>query len=289
LSENKYRLLAKGLAAVLIPCLLAATVYYASFIKLNSTSEPALAFAWVQGNESPANLDFPNETLQTYNLGMALVLQNGTEVHVNDMLWYVRNTNIIPPDDPEFNGTIDSESSLSTMSVTFENREYVSGNASDMFWNSTAFGGIYYTMNTTLNTTLSTDLVTSTNTLDLGSYALLWPPGAGIIASNPGSIGYWPNATKYVTNAPYWSVNSTVLQSLLQGSGNATIEFHATCTAHVDYTFFYPDNTSKTGETDSYWNGTMGTFDIGYNENGINQIQYDWTRITFALVPMNNP
>jgi hypothetical protein len=287
LSGTKFRLLAKGLTAVLIPCLLAATVYYASFINLNSVVKPAFAFRWVQGTESPADLDFSNRTLQTYNLGMALVLQNGTEVHIDDILWDVHNTNIYPSDDPEFNGTIESESSLSTMSVSLENREYVAGNASNVFWNSTMFGGIYYTMNTTLHTTLSTDLVTSTNTFDLGSYAIQWLPGA-FDASNPGSIGYWPNASKYVTNAPSWFINSVALRSMLQGSGNATIELHAACTAHVDYTFFYPDNTSKTGETDSYWNGTMGTFDIGYNENGIYQMQYDWTRITFALVPMNN-
>jgi hypothetical protein len=214
-------------------------------------------------------------------------LQNGTEVNINDMLWYVHNTNIIPPDDPEFNGTIGAIQDGFSMSVSLENREYIVGNDSALHSYSTtpAFNGVYYNMSVALNTTLSTVLVTQTKTFDMGSYAMQWGPSTGFVASNPGSIGYWLNASHDVTNAPYWSISSADLSNFLEGSGNATIEFDASFSLHVDYTFYYPDNTTTTGETNAIWNGTMGTFNIGYDQTGIHQLNYDWTRIIFILVP----
>lgn len=277
---------------MLIPCLLAATVYYTSFINLNVVPEPAFAFTFIQGIAGPTDVlpqgGFPNSTLHSYNFGLGLILQNGTEVHINDMYWYVHNTNIIPTDDPEFNGTIETGPLPANMSVSLENREYIVGNESDssMFMGGPTpiSGGVYYKMSSSMNTTLSTVLVTSTNTFDMGSYAM-----QGGVTSNPGSIGYWPNASHFITNAPYWSINSNDLSNFLEGANNATIEFHASFSVHVDYTFYYPDNTNKTGETDSYWNGTMGTFSIRYDDTGAYEMQYDWTRIIFALVPVNNP
>jgi hypothetical protein len=298
LSESKFRLLAKCLAAVLIPSLLAATVYYTSFINLNFAPKPAFAFSFVQGGiAGPTDAlpqgGFPNSTLHSYNLGLALILQNGTEVHINDMFWYVHNTRIIPPDDPEFNGTIETGPLPASMSVMLGNREYIVGNESDssMFMGGPTpiWGGVYYQMNngSLLNWTLSTLLVTSTKTFDMGSYALTGEGSSSAI--NPGSIGYWPNASHFITNAPSWSIGSTDLSSFLQGSGNATIEFHASFSVHVNYTFYYPDNTNKTGETDASWNGTMGAFGIRHNDTGTYEIQYNWTRVIFCLVPVNNP
>ena len=284
---------------MLVPCLLAAAVYYGSFINLNSVMpKPVLALEWFQGIQGPTGAlsrytngtmyaDIPNSTLQSYNLGLAFVLQNGTEVNINDMLWYVHNTNIIPPDDPEFNGTIGAIQDGFSMSVSLENREYIVGNDSTLHSYSATpvFNGVYYNMSTTLNTTLSTVLVTQTKTFDMGSYAMQWGPGIGFVASNPGSIGYWLNASHDITNAPYWSIGSADLSNFLEGSGNATIEFDASFSVHVDYTFYYPDNTTTTGETNAIWNGTMGTFNIGYDQTGIHQLNYDWTRIIFILVP----
>jgi len=293
LSESKFRLLAKCLAAVLIPCLLAATVYYASFINLNFQPKPVFAFFFVQGGGIAGQTDvlpqggFPNSTLHSYNLGLALILHNGTEVHINDMWWYVHYTRIIPPDDPEFNGTIETGPLPTNMTVMLGNRDYIVGNESDasvfMGGPTPISGGVYYQVNdgSLLNWTISTVLVTSTKTFDMGSYASS--------ATNPGSIGYWPNASHFITNAPSWSIGSTDLSSFLQGSGNATIEFHASFSVHVNYTFYYPDNTTKTGETDASWNGTMGTFGIRIDDTGTYEIQYDWTRVIFCLVPVNNP
>lgn len=286
MSESKFRLLAKCLTAILIPCLLAATVYYGSFVNLNLTPKPAFAFSWIQGK---TDADIANTTFRSYNLGLALVLRNGTEVHINDIHWAVRNSPIIPPNSPEFNGTI--ESLVDSISMIEEpNYEISYGTPLSGAWGIMPIYNLTYTTNIPLeNTTLSTVLVTSTKTLDMGSYTIHYGPGkeGGFDASS--TPGYWTNASQIVTNTPSWTISSTELSEFLKGSGNATIEFHAAFSAHVVYSITYSDNTTITGEKDVAWNGIEGTIGIQYNETGVFELRYEWTRILLALLPLNNP
>jgi hypothetical protein len=264
-------------------------VYYASFINLNSFfPRPALGFSLVQGTYTPAEWN-EADTMDSFNLGLAVVLQNSSETHIDDILWYVHNTNIYPSDDPEFNGTLDLGSLLNTMTVTLENRYYIAGNDTAMhsYSGTPAFNGTYYKLSAPLNLTLTTDLVTSTKTVDMGGYAIQEGEGS-METTNPGSIGYWLNATHYSTNSPDWSISGSELSNFLEGSGNATIEFHASFTVHVSYTFYYSDNTTQNGQTDLYWSGLMGKFNLTYDGTGIREMSYDWSRIAFVLVPVSD-
>lgn len=289
MSESKLRLLGKFLAAILIPCLLAATVYYASFINLNSNAaRPAVAFAYIQGPvgiQGQTDADIANAASRSYTLALAVVLQNTTEIHINDMYWYVHNTNIIPPNLPEFNGTIeapvDSISMIEEPNYVIPYKFLLNGS----WWGQPPYDLNYNVSVPFENTTMSTMLVTSTRTYDMGSYTIHYSPGNIDASSTP---GYWTNASHETTNAPAWTMSSAQLSQFLEGSGNATIEFHGSFSAHVDYSITYSDNTTQTGEKDLSWNGIQGTIALTYNETGISEMQYQWTRILLALMPAVN-
>ena len=289
MSEDKFRLLAKCLAAVLIPCLLAATVYYASFINLNSIPKPAVALAFIQGPvtiQRPTDTDIANAAFHSYPLALAVVLKNETEIHINDMNWYVHNTRIIPPNLPEFNGTI--EAPVDSISM-IEEPNYVIpyGSLLNGSWWGLPPYNLNYRANVPFeNTTISTLLVTSTRTYDMGSYTIHYSPEQMDAVSTP---GYWTNASHIITNTPNWTISSSeLLSKFLEGSGNATIEFHSSFSAHAEYSITYSDNTTQTGEKDLSWNGTQGTIAINYDETGIFELQYHWTRILLALMPAVN-
>jgi hypothetical protein len=282
LSESKFRVLGKCIAAILVPCLLAATVYYASFVNINSIfPKPAYAFVWFHGSPTQADADYANATLLSYDLGMDFGLKNGTMIHIHD-----------PMDDspqyPSYNGSIksllDNAAVFLTWGMYLAGTQHVSGGV-----NITTGGATlsYPIADVTMfeNTTISSVLAASSIT-DMGSYTIHMGPKIFEASNTP---GYWPNASKVTTNSPTWAISATELSEFLEGTGNATIQFDASFSVHVDYSITFSDNSTETGEKLLTWNGTMGTIAIKYDETGIFEAQYEWKPIELDLLALKNP
>jgi len=281
LSESKLGLFGKGLAAIMLASLLGVAVYYTSIDGNTSIlPKPAYAFAWFQGDQQQAYEDYTNTTLLSHSLGMNFGLENGTIVRVHDPLES-------PQDNPEYQGSIDSI--IDNIKVKLLNRWVIAGVTGINSGVNITVGGPSSSSlpiaNLTVfeNSTISTILVTSTNA-DMGSYTIWHGPK---IFEASSTTGYWPDASRVVTDSPAWSVLSTQLLELLESEGTATIEFNATFSVHVDYEITLPEKVTQTGEKDLTWNGTMGTINITYDPTGIYRVHYDFKQIQLALLTMD--
>jgi hypothetical protein len=267
---------------ILVPCLLAATVYYSSFLSLNTIfPKSAYAFSWCQGNTYSTDTDYANSTLLSYNLGAKFQLKNGTEIHINNP-WDSAT------DFAEYNGSIAFP--LENIGVFLTNGYHLEGTVGVVGGVNITMGGpsvTYPIANLTLteNTTLSTLLVTTT-VQDMGNYSISLGLGTFDATNTP---GYWPNASNLTTNAPEWKISSTELMKYLTGSGNATVRFNGSFNVHVGYTITYSDNTTQTGEKDLAWNGTIGTVMVSYDDNGVQGASYEWSQIKLVLLALKNP
>jgi hypothetical protein len=264
------RTLGKGLIAVLLASLLGVAVYYTSFNGENELLKPAYAFIWSQGDQQQAFEDYVNATLLCQYIGMYFSLKNGTAISM---------------DNPsEYHGSIDSM--ITSVKVQLNNAWFLAGRIGVVSGVNITTGGPgwddYPMANLTLflNKTITSALVTSITT-DMGSYTFHDGPNIREATSTP---GYWPDASRHVTDSPAWTISSTQLLGFLEGSGSATIKFDAIFNAHMDFTISFPDNTTESGSKDLNWTGTIGTIGFTYDETGILATTYDFEQVQLVLL-----
>jgi hypothetical protein len=274
-SQTKLDLFGKTLTAVLLASLLGALVYYSSIE--GPLAKPAFAFVLDTVNQMPSDPDYTNQTLLQYSLQMDFTLTNHTTIYIHDMGYH--NPPGVPfTDDSEYHGVINE--TITNIQVKLWD-SWIIGIAGRI--NSiTTSGGENLNVSVVENNTLTSLLVTSTD-LDMGSYTYVLGPGVFNATSTP---GYWPDAKRYVTNTPFWSISSTQFLNLLEGSGNATLRFNAAFHVHMNYTMAMPDNSTQTGATELEWEGTIGTIGFKYDENSIFDVRYDFYRVELLLLTL---
>jgi len=277
LIENGKKLFGKTLAVILLACLLGAVVYYSPIG--NVSPKPAFAFVFAEGNQTQMESGYVNTSLLWRFFEMQFGLENGSRIYVGGVGLHLPKGQSWGGVQPEYHGGFNA--SVQDILVTLWSYRRAPWGTINV--TGPTHIGTIANVSDTQNVTIHASLVTST-VIDMGTCTFVYGPEA----SDTSSSGYWnidPLGRKIVTNCPKWNISSTELLGLLEESGTVTIAFDATFHIHVNYNITLGEET-EIGEKDLYWEGTLGTIEIRYDENSIFEVRYDFIRVELTLLTL---
>lgn len=279
LIENRKKILGRTLSAVLVACLLGAIVYYSPIG--NVSSKPSFAFALLVGDQTQMDPEYANTSLLWRFFEMQFGLGNGSRIYAGGVGLHVPKGESWGGVKPEYHGGFNASVQDIVVNLWSYRR-----NPPGTFENQTAAPirvGSIANVSTIENATIHASFVTPMMTYMDNCTFIYGPEG-----SSTSSCGYWnldPVWGRVNTNCPWWEISSGELLRYLEGSGTTTITFDATYNVHVNYSVKLGGET-EIGEKDLHWEGTLGTIEIKYDENGIFEIRYDFIRIEFVLLTL---
>ena len=253
--HGKEIMTAISLAAVVVCALFLASNLFASYLKLPSISPTPFAFAWSEGSNGTANATV---ALVISTLSPEFTYKNASGEWGTQILL---KTFGIPNNLPlsgqgEFNTTWMTSFGFQPQTIVCK--------AEDLALNGS------FSMTVTLGTTIYATLE-ATQDVDLGTYVCsnesyaVSQNGNQSQSSSVGQptwnySGYWqPAAT-----GANWEMETKDLSSMLQGSGNASITFHAVIGAEVDYEATI-NGVNTTGVNTASWEGNLEVVQVTYD------------------------
>lgn len=268
--HGKEILTAISLAAVVVFALFLASNLFTPYLKLPSISPTPFAFAWSEGNNDTAN--------STVALVISTLSPEFTFINASgriDEQAFLRTFGI--PTGLPLSGQGDFNiTSTSMTSFGFQPQTIVC-KAEDLALNGS------FSMTVTLDTTIYTTLEATQN-VDLGTYVCsnesytVSQNGNQSESSSVGqptwnNSGYWqPTSAGGMEiqdlSGANWGMETKDLSGMLQGSGNASITFHAVIHAEVDYETTI-NGVNTTGVNTASWEGNLEVVQVTYDQSTI--------------------
>jgi len=280
LVENRKKVFGRTIAAVSLACLLGAIVYY--FPYGNVSPKPSFAFVWAEGDQVPIDPEYVNASLLRRFFEMQFGLKNGSRIYVGGIGLHLPKGSYWGGVQPEYHGGFTA--SVQDIVVTLWSYRRAPPGTFDTQPAGPWFVGSIANVSTIENMTIHASLVTPTM-IYMDTCTFIYGPEV----LNTSSCGYWnldPVWGRAITNCPWWEISSNELMRYLEGSGTTTIAFNATYNVHVDYSIKLGDET-ETGEKDLFWEGTLGTIEITYDESNIFEVRYDFITVESLLLTLS--
>lgn len=263
---------------MLLACLLGIIVYYSP--SGDDLPKPAFAFVLADSSQTQIDPQYANTTLLWRFFEMQFGLENGSRIYVGGVGLHLPKGSNWGGVKPEYHGGFTA--SVHDMLVTLWSYRRAPWGTTNVTGPSDI--GTIANVSTTQNVTIDSSLMTST-VIDMGTCTFIYGPRI----SDTSYSGFWnrdPHGRAVVTNCPWWDISSTELLEYLEDSGTATLSFEATFNVHVSYNITLGGET-ETGEKDLFWEGTLGTIEIGYDEDSIFEVRYDFIRVELILLTLS--
>lgn len=256
--------------AVLLIALLGGVNFY--LFPQYSSSEPTLsyAFMWVKGSENQAVNWYENKTILWELLDFKFSFANGSSLHEPNVLGgeIGKEYSIRPEYHGDFDATELLKIAIQRLPILICGTKGFTIGPSH---------GETYTHEDDTNSSMEIHgnysirvSLRGIDVVDLGILRLIdWVRGPN------SDSGYWKNGI--------WTIDADQLSSMLTGSGTASINFDATVNAHVQYKIS-DDGTTKEGENDLSWQGSIGKIEIVYEQTRLKFIRYDFQSIRLVLL-----
>jgi len=280
LVENRKKVFGRTIAAISLACLLGTIVYYSPYG--NVSPKPGFAFVWAEGDQVPIDPEYVNASLLRRFFEMQFGLKNGSRIYVGGIGLHLPKGSNWGGVQPEYHGGFTA--SVQDIVVTLWSYRRAPLGTFETQPAGPWFVGSIANVSTIENMTIHASIATPTM-IYMDTCTFIYGPEA----LNTSSCGYWnqdPVWGRAITNCPWWEISSNELMRYLEGSGTTTIAFNATYNVHVNYTIKLGDET-ETGEKDLFWEGTLGTIEITYDESSIFEIRYDFITVESLLLTLS--